>query len=151
MPPKNGPVGSLRAVDARSIVAELRRRRAALERARRRLADELAEVEAAIGGIDSALAGSAVPRRSQRLGHGRPGSLGATLESILHRRGPMGVVDLAKEVLRAGYATRAKDFRGRVNEVLKTEDRFVRVWRGVYGLREHEASSGPGNRAGTIP
>jgi hypothetical protein len=123
---------TLTKVSTEDLKTELRRRIGRLEtlqRKRRRLAEQLAEVDAEIESLGGELNGVAGRRSGKRPRNEM--NLVDALAKVLKNK-TMGVTEAAEAVQNAGYRTTSSSFRTIVNQTLINSDKFKRVARGQY-------------------
>lgn len=123
---------TLTKVSTEDLKTELRRRIGRLEtlqRKRRRLAEQLAEVDAEIESLGGELNGVAGRRGGKRPRNEM--NLVDALAKVLKNK-TMGVTEAAEAVQNAGYRTTSSSFRTIVNQTLINSDKFKRVARGQY-------------------
>ena len=126
--------GGLESASYPELQAEVRRRERALtslQRKRKRLLTELAQVDRAIDGLG--------PLTGARSAHKRPRNpevLVEVLKRVLERK-TLSVSDAAGAAQRAGYRTTSVNFRTIVNQTLiGNRKTFKKVSRGMYTVRK---------------
>jgi hypothetical protein len=137
--PKGRRVATRRPVGdpAASLLAEMRSYQGDLLAQRRALE---AQINAIIRAIDAmGVAGGPRARkgkpkkRARATGGGRPGSLKSFILKVVRQRSkPMGPVEIAARVARAGYKSKAKDLPKLVSKTLPNVRGVKRVGRGMY-------------------
>jgi len=100
-----------------------------LEKQRRKLQQELDELDSTILEL-----GGAGGRHNGRAHNDK--SLPQTLVEVLTKHGPTRVGDIVKSVLATGYRTNSDNFRSIVNQQLIKDKRFTAASRGVYQLKK---------------
>lgn len=118
--------GSLISMGSGELARELKRRKVVVSRLlrkRERLAERIAEIEAAMIGLGGAVLAGKRPQNESNL---------ADALAKLLKGNPLNVTDAAEKVQEAGYRTTSPNFRTIVNQALINDKRFKRVSRGVY-------------------
>jgi hypothetical protein len=147
-------VASLTIAELESILKERRGQIPKLQKERRRILKELAELDLQLGSLGGRRRGRKPGRGRGRRGRlGRPRLMGTrmgrrgrrpknakslieSIHDVLARRGaPMTVGDIMNAVKGNGYKSSSANFRGIVNQTLIKDKQFKSAARGTYGLR----------------